>query len=953
MAATLLPSPAAFALCTPPAGAGTPPTDTIVTCSGTTTNQNAPNGYGNGTQSGLTINVQPGATVTGTNGLSLNSQNFINNAGTVSTPGGTPIVGNGNLTINNIGSIDGGFGLFAIQANTGAINLTNSGTVSGGFQGIVTGGPIKVNNTGTITSGGIGFASTIFGSVVDVTNAGTIKSSGGIGITASFGGSKVVNSGTIATPFGAPFASGGPAIMLPGQNNVVTNTASGSITGISNVFAGGTMTVDNAGTITGIPISGIAVGGGALLTLTNSGMINGSGSIGVNAEGTLIGQNSGTILGLTGVIAGANSNFTNSGTITGTVGAALAFTSGSSTLKLTPTSVINGKVITAANSTLQLGGAGTGSFDAGNISKLSGTAQYQGFALFEKVDSSTWTLTGSNTLALPWTAKAGALMVTGALPNSPFTVNSGATLGGTGTTGAVTVNAGGSLSPGSSIGTITIAGNLTFVGPGNFLVEVSPAAADQANVNGTATLSGTVQVSAAAGGYRPLRYTILTAANISGTFGSLQVSGDFGPAVKNPHLEYDAGHVYFVLDPTAISPLLAGGTRNQRSVAGAIDSALAAGNQSAPFVALFGLSAAQLPAALDQLSGEVHPSTASVLLDESLYARSAVLGRLRQASYGGNAQMASLASGGPLAYAGGEEVTALAYAKSPIVTKAPPKAWQPDYDAVFWAQGFGAWGGFAADGNAAAVRRDLAGFFSGVDTRIGTNGRIGIAAGYTASRNALDNRGNSTVETGHLAGYGGWSFGNLNLRAGGAYAWHTIDTTRTIFFPGFFDTDTAHYNAATGQIFGEAGYGFAFGNVAIEPFAGAAWVRLRTDGFNERGGLAALNVAASSFDAGYSTLGLRAATVIPLATDILLVPRASAAWQHAFDNVTPAGALAFAGAGVPFVFSGVPIARDAVLAEAGFDLAIGRSATVGLSYVGQLANNVHDHAAKGKFSWKF
>jgi uncharacterized protein with beta-barrel porin domain len=56
---------------------------------------------------------------------------------------------------------------------------------------------------------------------------------------------------------------------------------------------------------------------------------------------------------------------------------------------------------------------------------------------------------------------------------------------------------------------------------------------------------------------------------------------------------------------------------------------------------------------------------------------------------------------------------------------------------------------------------------------------------------------------------------------------------------------------------------------------------------------------------------------------------------------------------VPFVVAGVPIARDSLLTEAGLDLAIGRSATLGVSYVGQLARNVQDHAAKGKFSWKF
>jgi uncharacterized protein with beta-barrel porin domain len=64
--------------------------------------------------------------------------------------------------------------------------------------------------------------------------------------------------------------------------------------------------------------------------------------------------------------------------------------------------------------------------------------------------------------------------------------------------------------------------------------------------------------------------------------------------------------------------------------------------------------------------------------------------------------------------------------------------------------------------------------------------------------------------------------------------------------------------------------------------------------------------------------------------------------------------LAFAAAPAStFTIAGVPIARDALLAEAGVDLAISRSATIGVSYTGQIAGNVADHAAKGKFSWKF
>lgn len=341
-----------------------------------------------------------------------------------------------------------------------------------------------------------------------------------------------------------------------------------------------------------------------------------------------------------------------------------------------------------------------------------------------------------------------------------------------------------------------------------------------------------------------------------------------------------------------------------------------------------------------------------MLADESLYVRSAILGRLRQASYG-NSSMASLSAGGPMAFHGTEEInTALAYAKSPIVTKAPLKAPVADSDIVYWAQGFGAWGRFDSDGNAASLRRDLAGVITGFDARFGA-WRGGIAAGYTSSQNNLDARGSANVETGHVAAYGGVNVGNFNLRAGAAYAFHTIDTDRMIAFPGFADRATAHYDGNTGQIFGEAGYGFAFGNIAVEPFAGVAWVRVNTDAATERALAAGLNIAGTTFEVGYSTLGVRAASMIPVGDGMMLIPRASAAWQHAFNSVTPTDALAFQASGTGFVVAGVPIARDGLLGEAGLDLAINRNATIGVSYTGQIANNVQDHAAKGKFSWRF
>ena len=111
-------------------------------------------------------------------------------------------------------------------------------------------------------------------------------------------------------------------------------------------------------------------------------------------------------------------------------------------------------------------------------------------------------------------------------------------------------------------------------------------------------------------------------------------------------------------------------------------------------------------------------------VDESLYVRSAILGRLRQASYGGDTQMASLATGRAAARLQDDgELERARLCQVADVTKAPLKAPRRESRRRVLGAGVRRRGRFDGDGNAANVRRDLAGFFTGVDTRVGANGR--------------------------------------------------------------------------------------------------------------------------------------------------------------------------------------------------------------------------------------
>ena len=85
----------------------------------------------------------------------------------------------------------------------------------------------------------------------------------------------------------------------------------------------------------------------------------------------------------------------------------------------------------------------------------------------------------------------------------------------------------------------------------------------------------------------------------------------------------------------------------------------------------------------------------------------------------------------------------------------------------------------------------------------------------------------------------------------------------------------------------------------------------------------------------------------------MLVPRASAQWQHAFGDVTPSTALAFQSTGTAFTVAGIPIARDSAQVEAGLDWRITPWTKLGAFYQGELAAHAQSHAVKGGFTLDF
>lgn len=607
--------------------------------------------------------------------------------------------------------------------------------------------------------------------------------------------------------------------------------------------------------------------------------------------------------------------------------------------------IVNDGTFDIANTTAGFAGssagslAGSGEFHLGNhllkvgsnglSTEVSGVIDGVGGSL-TKIGSGTLTLSGVNLYTGPTTVDGGKLVVNGSLA-SAVTINDGAALGGNGQVAGITANLGAIVAPGNSIGTLGINGNVAFAAGSTYQVEVDGAgASDRIAATGVATLDGgTVAVQNTGGSYAlGAHYNILTAdLGVTGTFATLQAP------TMTPFLAfslgYDPNNVYLNVDRSAVTFASAGTTPNQTATGGGADSL----PLNSPVVtALAQLDMAGAAAALDQLSGEAHASIKGVMIDDSRFVREAALDRLRTAFGDGAA-----AAPGVTTY------DATGAVKAPANT---------DRFAV-WGAGFGSWGSWDGNGNAASIDRDIGGVFVGADGQVGDAWRLGVIGGYSRSDFSVDGRNaTATSDNYDLGIYAGTEIGAVAFRSGLAYTWHDISTSRGVIFPGFAENLSADYSAGTTQAFGELAYKFKAGQSAFEPFANLAYVNLSTDGFTEQGGAAALT--AQSGDAGvtYTTLGLRASTVFALGNGMTATARGTIGWVHAFGDTTPITTFAFSG-GSAFDIAGVPIASDAALLEAGLDLNLTPTAKIGINYGGQLSSGATDQTLGGALTVSF
>lgn len=776
---------------------------------------------------------------------------------------------------------DGNEQSWTVSVNPGVTVDANSGLASVELQS--PGG--TVDNSGTIAQSGTG-------NVILFNDAGA---SAGAGTVYNRDGGVISNSATGST---ISFQAGG---WFYNNSGATLETTTGSGVNVTN--AG--IYVENDGVIDVPYNNAISANSGA--TIVNNGTINGRIN-GIGSGNVIIYNN--------GILTGSQSDLairsTTSGSLvvvnSGQIYAGSSFTtairstdsSADDRLVLTPgdTPGTGGTVIGIVDmgggtDTLRFAGGGTGTwlFDLDKIDTGSGTQSYRDFEVFE-VTGGAWNFLNGTTAA--------------------FDVYGG-TVKGNGTFGALTVNSGGTIAPGNSIGTISVT-DLTYNAGSTYEVELNDGGAvpginnDLLDVSNDVILNGgTVHVMPENGTddgttYTPGEvYTIITAGGtVTGTFTTLIDDYSF----LNFSLGYTGNSVTLT---SALTDLcLAGFSDNQCATADALET-LGAGTL---FTAVTNLTGGEAEA-MDALSGEIHASAQSALVEDSRFIREAALARLQTA------------------------------------TKDPHNG-----ATGLWGHVFGASGNWDGDGNAAAMHRSIGGLLFGADGSVTDTITAGVFGGYGRSDISVNDRASSgSADSWHLGAYAGGNWDGFSLGGGAAYDWHTIETDRSVSFPGFSDSLSAAYDAGTAQVFAEASYRFEAGSAGFEPYAGVAHIHLSSDGFSESGGEAALTGAGSDMDTTFTTIGARADAVLPLGETTARL-NGGIGWRHASGDIAPDAQMAFSGSD-SFTISGIPIARDALLLDLGVEMAFSPSATLSVSYSGQFGSSVSEHAGKASLEMAF
>ncbi|HTN61421.1 MAG TPA: autotransporter-associated beta strand repeat-containing protein, partial [Devosia sp.] len=591
------------------------------------------------------------------------------------------VVGGGTLVLSGDNSYAGqtriSTGTLMTKSATALGNGSNTTVVDtsgildlGGFTLVQ--GAVHLSDSGTIQNGTLHVAT-------DFTQSGGVMSADAITPIYRLIGGTVSGTVTAATLF--DLRDGLVSGDLAGNAQLVKSNAGTVVLQGANSYTGGTRV--DAGTLIG---DAAAIRG----DISNDGIVvfNQSGDAAF----------AGDIGGSGGMVKAGLGALTLSGS------SALDWTIATGTLASTAER-FGGNAAIAAGATLNFDQASDASY-AGTIS---------GGGSFFKQGPARLVMTGdSSGFGGATTVSDGTLAVDGTLGGT-LAVLAGAHLEGVGTVGTTNIASNATLAPaGNATGTMTVDGDLTFEAGSRFAVAVNATGGDLVKVTGTAVLDGGSVIQAAASGSAfdvHSRHTILSAGNLTGAFAG--VTSDFAFLTPSLIHDYAAGTVGLVLSRNGRDFAAMARTPNQIATAKGIESiGFDAHNPVYDAIAQLPDHEDLIRASFDALSGEIHGSIQTGLIEDSSFVRDAANDRMRAAFAGVAASVTPI----------------LAYAPGATPLLVPPDAGGP----ALWSHAFGAWGTTDSDGNAAGFDRSTGGMLIGADSLIG-DWRIGLLAGYSHS----------------------------------------------------------------------------------------------------------------------------------------------------------------------------------------------------------------------------
>ena len=332
---------------------------------------------------------------------------------------------------------------------------------------------------------------------------------------------------------------------------------------------------------------------------------------------------------------------------------------------------------------------------------------------------------------------------------------------------------------------------------------------------------------------------------------------------------------------------------------------------------------------LGWLSGDLHTTFQTVLLDDGFGFTDAMMTRGRRSAGPAGSIIAAADGGEPLEASLGDGWST--WSKS-----AYRNASFDDTASNF---------GFAADGFSSAYGLDHA----------GGEWLTGVAVGYSRLISKQDVTGDKGDLQAFKAGlYASYHPGDWTFTGSATGSFQTIKSKRLVNLP---TPATADYDATSFNLGFEAARRFALSeNAFFEPTGGFIYSHLHTDGFTESGGGGlGLSVDAENTDALKAYVGARLASTLALNDGMTITPelRGRFVYDVLGDNRDLSASFAGVAAATPFSVTGLEPSRMGGIIGAGLTLVSTTNWQATISYDAEIRGGDVLHTARGGFTWAF